>query len=351
MTVTVPRRRPLLILVGLLAAGSLPPAARADWVLLKDGGAARVVTVDKDGTLGVQLPDGKLKTVAATDVRERLSKAKLRREVDGLARMIGHSSTLRRAAVRLKTLGAAAVPRLVGTLMPPRKPGKKPEPPVAKSLMSPVRDYMNPKRTSFGAFVASTSKGPFANSYHVGDDVALGGEQGTVVSIGDGVVRLVYLGAPSWGGLVILEHVGPDGKRFCSLYGHLGPLVCVRVGDKVQKGQKIGSLGRSYTWANGGYHTHLHFGIHEGGFSNHYGVGDAVRLRVNGGMTTARVVAVTRSFATVAVKGTGRKLRIPSNRHWITGYVRPERCKSGNHGWVDPQAFIKAGLAVDQARP
>ncbi len=64
----------------------------------------------------------------------------------------------------------------------------------------------------------------------------------------------------------------------------------------VKKGQKIGSLGRSNTYENGGHISHLHFAIHLGSFED------------------------------------GK---------WLTGYLSPEQYKAGNHGWVDPQKFLK----------
>ncbi len=165
---------------------------------------------------------------------------------------------------------------------------------VAEKLNPPVRAFFDPKRKSFGEFINIPGT-PFSGQYHVGDDMARKDDHATVVSIGAGVVRAAGM-APSFGGLVIVEHVDAEGERFCSLYGHLSPYIHVRAGQRLKKGQKLGSVGRAYTCENGGYSAHLHFGIHTGPF------------------------------------GTGQ---------WITGYMRPEQFRSGNHGWVDPQKFIK----------
>jgi murein DD-endopeptidase MepM/ murein hydrolase activator NlpD len=169
--------------------------------------------------------------------------------------------------------------------------------PSAMKLMPPVRDYFDPKRKSFGSAV-SGAKGPFSGTYHVGDDVAWHRPQSTVVAIGDGEVKIASVGVASWGGFVVIEHTGDKSGPFCSLYGHLGPLVCVRPGRKVRRGQKIASLGRSFTWTNGGYGTHLHFGIRKGLFS----------------------------------------------RGGFTGYLPPAKFKSGAAGWTDPQKFVRARL-------
>lgn len=167
--------------------------------------------------------------------------------------------------------------------------------PKAEKLMAPVRDFFDEKRQSFGLQI-DANHGPFFGKVHVGDDMAWREQQATVVAIGDGRVRFAAVAASSWGGLVIIEHETPGGKRFCSLYGHLGPLIPVREGQVVKKGQKIGSLGRDLTEENGGYITHLHFGLHEGAFDR---------------------------------------------GQWITGYLKPEQYRDAKSGWVDPQDFIE----------
>jgi len=166
--------------------------------------------------------------------------------------------------------------------------------PVADRFVTPVRAYFNPKRESFGKQIPA-GDGPFAGQIHVGDDTAWNDVHDTVVAIAAGRVRAVYHGE-SWGGLVVIEHRKADGETFCSLYGHLGPLMLVRRGETVEAGRKIGSLGRHDTWANGGYQAHIHFGIHRGD----YGAG-----------------------------------------HWTAGYVSPERFADEQAGWVDPQAFLR----------
>jgi hypothetical protein len=166
-------------------------------------------------------------------------------------------------------------------------------PPVTQ-LVPPLRDYFDPKRKSFGHYMDPAME-QFADSYHVGDDCGWQSEFRTVVAIAPGVVRLVDH-IPSWGHIVIVEHT-MDGKPFCSLYAHLSPMLHVRPGEIVEAGQKLGAVGRSLTVDNGGYHSHLHFGIHRGAYS--------------------------------------------SETRWVCGYVSPQAFTSGNHGWVDPQAFLK----------
>jgi hypothetical protein len=166
-------------------------------------------------------------------------------------------------------------------------------PPTAQ-LVPPIRDYFDPKRKSYGHYM-DASNPRFGDSVHVGDDCGWQWEFRTVVSIAPGVVRLVdYI--PSWGHIVVVEHM-MDGKPFCSLYGHLSPMIHVRPGDVLEAGQKIGAIGRGYSADNGGYFAHLHFGIHRGPYSTEI--------------------------------------------RWICGYVSPDAFAAGSHGWVDPQEFLK----------
>lgn len=176
------------------------------------------------------------------------------------------------------------------------QPADERQPPVAHSLIAPVRDFFEERRPNFGKLVEKTASA-FFNTVHVGIDVASEREHLTVVSIGDGVVRSVGT-VRSWGGIVIVEHALPDGSRFCSLYGHLSPFTCVAPGQVVKQGQKLGAIGRTGTWENGGYLAHLHFGIHLGPYAP------------------------------------------PNTRpDWIAGYLAPDRF-AADHGWIDPRNFI-----------
>ena len=214
--------------------------------------------------------------------------------------------------------------------------------PPAASLIGPVRRYIDPNRKSYGN-KASGAEGPFAGTVHVGDDVSWRKGHATVVAVGDGVVRYVGVGAVTWGGIVIVEHAGTGGVRFCSLYAHLGPLVCVRPGQAVMQGQKLGSVGRSFTWAGGGYGAHLHFAIHTGPFSGGLRVGEVITVRTHEGLAKATVTASDEKIATLKIAGRDGDIRMPqpTNPAWITGYMSPEAFKAGKHGWVEPQQFIR----------
>ena len=64
-------------------------------------------------------------------------------------------------------------------------------------------------------------------------------------------------------------------------------------------GQRIGCTGRSNTVENGGYFSHLHFGVHRGAYAT-------------------------------PVKA------------WVGGYISKEKWDSGAHEWLNPQEFLKA---------
>lgn len=211
-------------------------------------------------------------------------------------------------------------------------------PAPAGRFMAPVRDYFDPRRRSFAAHVGTDRGGPFAGSVHVGDDVAWHEPGRAVVSIADGIVRSVRIDAPSWGGLVIVEHADEDGA-LCSLYAHLGSIIPVRAGDRVKAGDLIGTVGRGLTRANGGYHAHLHFGIHRGPYRTAWREGDEAELFVNGAVQRAEVVSVGPEYATFSLAGASKRARL-SRRAWIGGYLDPREFRADKHGWVDPQAFL-----------
>ncbi len=169
------------------------------------------------------------------------------------------------------------------------------EAPAARQLVPPIREYFDARRKSFGFFM-DADRAMFANSVHVGDDCGWNHESRSVVSIAPGVVRLVAH-IFTWGHIVVVEHTGADGKKFCSLYGHLSPLIHVRPGEIVEAGQKLGCIGRCNSVDNGGYGAHLHFGIHKGPYA--------------------------------------------TDTRWVCGYVDPLLFKNGEHGWFDPQNFLQ----------
>lgn len=82
-----------------------------------------------------------------------------------------------------------------------------------------------------------------------------------IYACADGVVTFAYDVRLGWGRVVIIRHAYRDQKtgqvKFCdSLYGHLRKMD-VKIGDRVVRGQRIGTMGNN----RGMYAAHLHFEI------------------------------------------------------------------------------------------
>ena len=113
---------------------------------------------------------------------------------------------------------------------------------------------------------------PFRISRHLGDDLnGIGGGNSdlgaSVYAAGSG--RVVYAGipGPGWGKLILIAHRLPDGDALGSVvqtqYAHLQSIQ-VQVGQKVQRGHAIGTVGT----AEGAYLAHLHFEVRLGPYIN-----------------------------------------------------------------------------------
>jgi len=106
---------------------------------------------------------------------------------------------------------------------------------------------------------------------HLGEDCNI--KAGTIVkAIGRGRVvhSALYAtkespkkgGYRNWGNIIIIAHKNPETKTiFYSLYGHLNKRL-VKEGDKVDLGQKIGTIAKAWTQENGWWEqAHLHLAI------------------------------------------------------------------------------------------
>jgi len=161
---------------------------------------------------------------------------------------------------------------------------------IADSLVPPVRNYFDPARKAFGSRLSPTQ-----GIVRIGDNTGFRQTYLTVASIGNGVVKVAEYN-PRLGFGIVIEHTGADARKFCSIYTHLSPFVHVSKGDTVAAGQKIGAIGRHFTWENGGYGAHLYFGIYNDSFESCPG--------------------------------------------WQTSYMTEEEFAKGTK-WVNPQSFIQ----------
>lgn len=103
--------------------------------------------------------------------------------------------------------------------------------------------------------------------YHIGVDAEWGLEGLPVHSIGDGVIKQISHNL-SWGSMIVIETITPEYDTICTIYGHLSCFIKVKVGDTVRIGDRIGQIGNSVSYENGGYWAHLHLGIEKKSFDN-----------------------------------------------------------------------------------
>jgi HEAT repeat protein len=233
----------------------------------------------------------------------------------------------------------------------------------AAAPTAPIRDYPGQSEASFGEETDRSNR-PFTRLVHVGDDIGWGQDHLTVVAVGEGIVREVAW-LESWGNLVVVEFAMPaacmpepaladryagtihepvrqlDGTVLCcALYAHLDPFVCVQPGERIEAGRKIGSVGRAFTWDNGGYPAHLHFAVHLGPYWQRLRPGTAVDLRYEDKRYRGEVVGGD-SFSTVAaITVDGGPVEVVRRGNWLCGYVARWFFDSGVHGWLDPRRLI-----------
>lgn len=105
--------------------------------------------------------------------------------------------------------------------------------------------------------------------YHMGVDAGFDLPAGApVYAVADGVVREAQERS-QFGLVVLIEHAADTDQAHVSLYGHLDPTTSVVVPDQsVQAGDLIGVLGDETN--NGGWTTHLHFGIHKAPYTGEW---------------------------------------------------------------------------------
>lgn len=94
------------------------------------------------------------------------------------------------------------------------------------------------------------------------------GAREPVVAVASGVIKKAgwaKRGLAAYGRMVYIEHDYRDrrGKKYYTLYAHL-TRVSVKVGQRVRKGQQIGTLGGSSKHKQRVFGPHLHFAMYRG---------------------------------------------------------------------------------------
>lgn len=220
--------------------------------------------------------------------------------------------------------------------------------PVASKFVYPVQRYEEDlfagfPRNSFGA-----------GGNHGGEDCAWFREGCSYYSIADGLVRMVQGAGGDWGFLVVIEHRLADGRYVTSVYGHSGFDVLVRPGDRVTCGQRIATQGLSCAVENGGYGSHLHFGLGDGPFRRPSKVaqGDTIEFSDGGKTVSGPVLRLGYSataknslgwpgLVAVCRAPGGAEVEVPFPEEpaqkelaWFQAYVKDCR------GWLNPQKLL-----------
>lgn len=107
----------------------------------------------------------------------------------------------------------------------------------------------------------------YAGKIHVGKDVCRN-QNAEVVSIADGTVKQSY-DSTTWAGVIVVEY-NYEGHRFTAVYWHINR--SRKVGDKVKRGEKIGTIYRGLRAKSGqsDVNDHLHFGVRIGKYDSTY---------------------------------------------------------------------------------
>jgi hypothetical protein len=112
--------------------------------------------------------------------------------------------------------------------------------------------------------------GTFANKhgpiYHVGFDGAWFFEGLPVHAVSNGIIKQISHDL-SWGTMIAVETTWLSHDTVTIIYGHLSRFISVSIGEEVHVGQRLGQIGNSVSYENGGYWAHLHLGIVKGSYS------------------------------------------------------------------------------------
>lgn len=142
---------------------------------------------------------------------------------------------------------------------------------TSNNTSSSFRIPMNNPITSYTTWGTAVNYMPYNRRYHVGVDYGYRSDK-NIYSITSGTVKSVGYSSSN-GNYVIIQHT-ISGKTVYSFYAHMNSY-CVKSGDKVNSGTKIGVIGASGSSANNT--THLHFSIVDKLWSNgaYYGYASA----------------------------------------------------------------------------
>jgi hypothetical protein len=228
----------------------------------------------------------------------------------------------------------------------------------ATTFSFPVQRY---KEDLFAGYPRNSFGG---SSGHAAEDHAWFREGCSYYSIADGVVRMVQGAGGDWGFLVLVEHKLADGRYICAIYGHSAFDVLVKPGDRVTTGQRLATQGLSCAVENGGYGSHLHFGLGDGPFRrpSKIAAGDVIEFDAGGKKAKGPVLRLVYAkegkgsagwpLTAAIVKapdGSEQEVVFPeeplqAELTWFQAYIKDCR------GWVNPQTWLPA-LVETKAPP
>lgn len=272
-------------------------------------------------------------------------------------------------------------------------PAEKFCPPIRSTFFEVTRRYGVVGRKRFrqkpngGYGLPIVDKVDGKNLIHVGADLGWYQVGEPVFAVAAGIVRLSIgpakddRDAPEerraravalpWGNLVVIEHRLPDDAGFVTtVYGHLDSVRLVRVGDVVEAGQPIGTIGKKNLKINGGYNPHLHFGVREGRIAEKGMM--LCKLTINGKQHSVTVAEIGEDAIQInmpdivpdgftiaspwgkhVIEKRDGKFFLPASLLWqmqrpdfaIVGYALSKS------GWLDPVAFLRERRADRSPAP
>jgi len=101
--------------------------------------------------------------------------------------------------------------------------------------------------------------------FHTGVDVGACRDGSGLYALADGIVRLVDSGGTAGTRFVVeFRRDGDGGSLVNAVYMHASARVFVAAGERVARGQLLGTMGDSFSFENGGHFAHLHLGLYPG---------------------------------------------------------------------------------------
>jgi murein DD-endopeptidase MepM/ murein hydrolase activator NlpD len=233
--------------------------------------------------------------------------------------------------------------------------------------LAPATKFVYPvQRYKEDLFAGPAPRNSFGGpSGHAAEDHAWYREGCSYYAFADGVVRMVQGAGGDWGFIPVTEHKLADGRYLVAVYGHAAFDVNVRPGDRVTAGQRIATEGLSCAVENGGYGSHIHFGLGAGPFRRPSKVaeGDVIEFDAGGKKVKGPVLRLvyakegkgSRGWPLTAAickapDGAEHEVVFPEEElqkelTWFQAYIKDCR------GWVNPQKWLPALVDTNAPPP